>query len=435
MTYREVLSATKENKFSKWPERGPDSRLEPFAQPSFEAGIKLAHGAKVMTMGSCFARNIEEYFAGQGFVVPVMTYSAPLNEFTQGGRIQGILNKYTLASIAQEIEWVAAIRRAGGKVTWDAIAPMMLELDNGQAIDLQLSSDVAVSRERAIERRQHIYDIHVQFFDCDLAVLTPGLTETWLDTRTNLYMQRMPKPKEVAAEPDRYVFEVMDFFKCFEMLEKTVGILRENGTGQIAITVSPVPLSRTMTNQDVLVANTYSKSTLRSAVGLIAERNSFVKYVPSYEKVMLSKSAAVWRDDLRHVMDDFVGQIASQFAASTGAAVNPVSDDVTLFTTAAAAGRMDEARAVLERMGAKAVDVGVIGFHKHAARLLIKAKRWAEALPHAKQMQALRANAPLGYKMEFRIQTKLGDKQSATLAAERAVARCRGLTMDDFLNG
>jgi hypothetical protein len=434
VNYRDAINTSKANRLSKWPERGDDNRLEPFAMPSFETGITLEPGAKVLTMGSCFARNIEEYFAGEGFAVPVTGFDVPVEEYGEGGRIQGILNKYTLASIAQEIDWLARVKKEGGKVTWENVEPMMLEMPNGEILDLQLSSNKTVTRERAIERRQQIYDIHVQIFDCDLAVLTPGLTETWLDTKTGLYIQRMPQPKQAAAEPGRYAFEVMDFFQCFEMLEKLVKTLTDNGTKQIAMTVSPVPLQRTMTDKDILIANTYSKSTLRSAVGLIADRNPAVKYVPSYEKVMLSKDKSVWRDDLRHVTDEFVGQIASTFAMSTGVKLKESTDSVSAFNAAFVADRMDEAKELLDGMGKLAASVGVFGFHKNASRVLLHFKRWKDAHPHVKLLQELRPNATSGYKMEYRILNKLGDKEGAMKVAERAVQNCKGLTLEDFLS-
>lgn len=315
-SYREAIDRSRNNPYSEWPERETSTRLEPVASPSFHSGVSLQPGAKVVTMGSCFARNIEEYFEAEGFDVPLMGYTGPVEEFGQGGRVQGILNKYTLASIAIEIEWLAKVKAEGGIVTWDNVHHMLMELGPDRLLDMQLSTAVPVSRDRAIERRQQIYDIHVQIFDCDLAVLTPGLTETWFDTKTGYYIQRVPGPRQAKADPDRFKFGVMDFFQCHEMLDRTIRILKENGTRQIALTVSPVPLHRTMTEQDVLIANTYSKSTLRAVVGMICERHDDVFYVPSYERVMLSKDESVWRPDLRHVADEFVGTIASSFAAA-----------------------------------------------------------------------------------------------------------------------
>jgi hypothetical protein len=433
-SYREALDRSRGNPYAEWPERENSARLEPIANPSFDSGVKLKPGAKVVTMGSCFARNIEEYFEAEGFDVPLMGYSAPIEEFGQGAaRIQGILNKYTLASIATEVEWLAKVKAEGGTVSWDNIGHMLMEVKDDRFIDMQLSTTVAVSRERAIERRQHIYDIHVQIFDCDLAVLTPGLTETWFDTKTGHYIQRAPGPRQAKLEPDRFTFGVMDFFQCFEMLDKTIRILKDNGTRQIALTVSPVPLHRTMTGQDVLIANTYSKSTLRAVVGVICDRHEDVFYVPSYERVMLSKDESIWNQDLRHVADEFVGTIASRFAAAALGRPLASMDHVLAFELAVQEGRLEDAVNALDALGARAAEVSMHTFVKSACGLYIALGRWEDALPLAKRLEVLKPQAVGAYKLEFQIQRNLDNEAAALDAANRAVANCKDIVLQDFL--
>lgn len=431
--YYEALDRSRKNPFAEWPERDTSVRLEPVANPSFDTGLKLHPKAKVLTMGSCFARNIEEYFEAEGFEVPLMGYTAPAEEFMHGARIQGILNKYTLASITSEIEWLARVKAEGGIVTWDNISHMLLEMKDDTFIDLQLSTSLAVPRARAIERRQQIYDIHVQIFDCDLAVLTPGLTETWFDTKTGHYIQRIPGPRQAKMDPDRFTFGVMDVFQCYEMLDRAIRTLRENGTRQIALTVSPVPLQRTMTDQDVLIANTYSKSTLRTVVGLICERHENVFYVPSYERVMLSKDESVWDHDLRHVADDFVGTIASRFAAAALGRPLESIDRVLAFELAVQEGRLEDALGNLEALGPRAAEASLYSFVKSACSLYDALGRWTEALPLARRMQVLKPRAVAGYKYEHKIHRLLDDEGAALDAAHRAVANCKDVELADIL--
>ena len=132
-SYREALRNTGRNRLAKFPDRESD-RLEPVAQPSFAAGLTLAAGDKVLTMGSCFARNIEEYLAGVGYDVPVLGYDGPAAESEQGGRVQGILNKYTVASIWQEVAWVDKVRRGGGTVTMAALEGMAEEVGEDRGV-------------------------------------------------------------------------------------------------------------------------------------------------------------------------------------------------------------------------------------------------------------------------------------------------------------
>ena len=124
-------------------------------------------------------------------------------------------------------------------------------------------------------------------------------------------------------------------------------------------TVSPVPLNRTMTDQDILIANTYSKSTLRAVVGAIVDRHDNVFYVPSYERVMLSKDSSIWRPDLRHVVDDFVGTIASSFAAAALGRSAGSMDELLAFDQALQEGRVDDAEAALQSLGPKALETSL----------------------------------------------------------------------------
>ena len=51
---------------------------------------------------------------------------------------------------------------------------------------------------------------------------------------------------------------------------------------KIVLTVYPVPFSDTFSGQDVIVANTYSKSVLRCVAQDLTELYDHVDYFPSY---------------------------------------------------------------------------------------------------------------------------------------------------------
>lgn len=428
--YEEAVQTSTRNRLSKFPTRA-DDRLEPFAKPSFETGIVLKPGDTIITMGSCFARNIEEYLGTIGFVVPVLDYSGPLEETGTRGRVQGILNKYTVASIHQEIAWVKAVRDAGGKVTREMIAPMIYQTESGGWLDLQLSSDHPVSEERLIERRQVIHDIHVRMFDSDLVVITPGLTEAWFDEHTGLYIQQAPSRAMAKAHPGRFYLEVLDFHQCFEMLDESVRILRDAGTRQIALTVSPVPLARTMTAKDVLIANTYSKCTLRSVVGLLSDRYDLVHYIPSYERVMLTKQADVWNDDLRHVTDLFVGGIVSTFAAAAGQHSKDTTGLFLDFNAACKAEDFDKAGRLfaeierdLKESGGDFERIPTFEFHKNACALMVGTGRAEEALRFAAILRSIRPHKAIGYIREVSLRIKRREKEKAVEIALAGLKSC-----------
>ena len=77
--YETAIRTSVRNKFARFPDRN-SGRLEPIAQPSFDTGLKLNQGDTIVTMGSCFARNIEEFLASAGYDVPVLDYQARIEE-------------------------------------------------------------------------------------------------------------------------------------------------------------------------------------------------------------------------------------------------------------------------------------------------------------------------------------------------------------------
>jgi hypothetical protein len=114
----------------------------------------------------------------------------------------------------------------------------------------------------------------------------------------------MPPTKLMREQPARYELEVMDVDAAMSRLLPAFELLAGK---RVIVTVSPVPLRATFTDQDVVVANMYSKSVLR----VCAERLEVlpgVDYFPSYEIVMSSSVRAYEKDNV-HVRDDVVSNI------------------------------------------------------------------------------------------------------------------------------
>jgi hypothetical protein len=77
-----------------------------------------------------------------------------------------------------------------------------------------------------------------------------------------------------------------------------------------------VPLMATFSTEDVVIANTYSKSLLRTAAQEWAAAHRNVHYFPSYEIVQNSEPAITWEEDLRHVQGKVVQHIMDLFMES-----------------------------------------------------------------------------------------------------------------------
>ena len=100
-----------------------------------------------------------------------------------------------------------------------------------------------------------------------------------------------------------------------EALERIHALLSRYGHSdvQVVVTVSPVPLTATFSQHDIVLANTLSKSTLRAAAAWWACAHENVHYFPSYEIVMNSQRDSAWYADGIHVRPELVRHIMETF--------------------------------------------------------------------------------------------------------------------------
>jgi len=117
-----------------------------------------------------------------------------------------------------------------------------------------------------------------------------------------------PRPSQISAEPARFEMHVLSFQECYDYLERTIQLLLKHCRPdlRILLTVSPVPLTKTHRDEDVIVANCYSKSALRAVAETVIAKHEFISYFPSYESVIYSDRKRAWLDDMIHVRKDFV---------------------------------------------------------------------------------------------------------------------------------
>lgn len=300
----------KSNANADWSDAGP--RLAPQVWPAFSPRFVVPAAGSVFTIGSCFARNIEEHVARLGFRVPTLDFTVPEAE-RAGGRGNAVLNKYTPAAIRQEFEWTRRVLEAGGTVTADHVAPLAYTCNDGSQIDLQLGGFRPVSPERLLARRQELFDVFRHAFTADCVVLTLGLVEAWIDETTGLAIQQAPVQPAFRRALARFSFRRLDFATCLAQVQAAIDTVRAlNPAATFLITTSPVPLDRTFTDEDVITATMYGKSVLRAVCGEIVAANEGVDYFPSYESVMLTRDWSVFQSDRRHVSDAFVGKIVQR---------------------------------------------------------------------------------------------------------------------------
>ncbi len=277
-------------------DRYVDGLLFPSVTPSF----RLPKKSRVFTIGSCFARNIEE--ALEGYDLPTTRFSVPETEWS--GRPNGLLNEYNPHAIAQRIGWAVE-----GRDT--SIIEGVYAGSETRTRDMLLAVGEPVTRERAVQRRNEIDAVYAELIGSDAVIITLGLVECWFDKANGLFLNRMPDPIDMRREKDRYEFHRLDATDTVDALLPAFQALIDAGVQRVVLTVSPVPLQTSFTGMDCVVANAYSKAALLLAANQIAGRfQGKVDYFPSYEIVMSGGLRSFGSDNV-HVRNQIVKRVIS----------------------------------------------------------------------------------------------------------------------------
>jgi hypothetical protein len=266
--------------------------------PELDPKFKLRRDDKFYAIGSCFARGLENALAKHKIAVES---AAP--EFTRLETAKSevspltFINKYNTYSILNELRWALD---PGAEFPRESIVQLTKTTwDDPHTTPILKFADL----EETLERRALMQAVTKRIENCRAVILTLGLAEVWRDVKANVFINRTPIPPMLQTEPDRYEFHLTGFTENLANLEAIHGLLTQYGHPDvhIVVTVSPVPLMNTFSTMDVVVANTWAKSLLRTVAQEWAAAHPNVDYFPSYEIVQSSDRNAAWETDLRHV--------------------------------------------------------------------------------------------------------------------------------------
>jgi hypothetical protein len=289
-----------------------ENDLSRFSEAVFTIAHKpkfcLSGDERFFCLGSCFARNLEEHLIFNGLKVLSRRICIPKTEWPF--RPNGITNKFTTASIVNEIKWLERPVKLG---------PDFFVENSGGWSDLQLSPGAGpVTLDRAIERRRYLTEEYfARIHQSDIIVVTLGLDEVWMDQRTGLRLNAPPPLKAVRQDPARYVVEITNYeqnLQALEAMHRTLGRLRPGL--RYVITVSPVPMDLSFLGLDPAVATTRAKSLLRTVAQHFADTHDDVDYFPSYEIVNFTSRSVAYAPDCRHVTDRVVSSVIGNFMES-----------------------------------------------------------------------------------------------------------------------
>jgi len=257
--------------------------------------FRLPSKASIFAAGSCFAREIEWalFHAGK----PVLSWTP---DFPSSGND---FHRYTTHAIIND--FIFALEGGWSEENVVQAGKRFVDYSGHGGFD---------SREEAIAARRLVIEQHRNIIHADVLFVTLGLVEAWYDRQTQTYANTPPFGQFLS---DRFELRITDFAENLAALSRFIATLRKHRPGlKVILTVSPVPLKETFSGQDVLVANSYSKSVLRAVAQEICQHDPLTDYFPSYEMVMLADPKAAWFPDHRHVRREFVAKIVSVFSAA-----------------------------------------------------------------------------------------------------------------------
>lgn len=315
LSCQQTLELARENAYSKWTgsDAGAKERImKKLCIPAGRQSFTTSSRDTFFTIGSCFARNVEERLELAG--ANVLSRQIEMRRLgAQTARSMGVFNKYHPYSMLQELEFACGER--------DFSESCLLPAGGGLYYDGQLRTNSGnASKQELLARRGEIRSFFAQAFSADVLIFTLGLVEAWYDSQSGLYLNDAPSTQLMLRDQERFRFNCLSVGECREVLERIQALLKKHGKpGQkIVITVSPVPLSRTFTTDDIIVANTTSKATLRVAALDFVSNTEGVDYFPSYEAVLHSHPDLAWQNDYLHVSDFIVGNIIRAFLTRYG---------------------------------------------------------------------------------------------------------------------
>lgn len=306
---------------ARWPDgRSLTSRMDTPVDAACKPSFVFSPDDPVMTIGSCFARNIESKLLALNFDVPATKLEIPREE-----RISevanDILNKYSVHSMVYEIQWAFEPPPV-------SYTDLFIQVSDELWHDPHLAPNLKPAPfGRVLERRNLAKAIFAELPRCKVVIATLGLAESWFDAKTSLHLNGAPPSKSLQREPDRFFLDVLSYEEILEGLERLREVVMKYGRRDVRllVTVSPVPFKASFGGDDALVANCYSKSVQRAACEAFVRRHDNVDYFPSYEIVTLSGPAAFMPDNI-HVRPEVVEKIMERVVANYGSERRPDPD-------------------------------------------------------------------------------------------------------------
>ena len=290
---------------------------------------------RVATFGSCFAQHFGKALASRGYSwtnfeppIPGLALKT-IADFNLNVFSARTGNIYTVAILEQWLDWSsgrtlppAEIWEKDGRF-YDPFRPAI------EPMGFESAQEVVANRKLTL--RAFAYAVARS----DLFVFTLGLTESWRNMVEDFEYPMCPGTVAGEFDPANHCFVNQAYPAIRADLQSVIDKMHAiNPNLRILLTVSPVPLTATASDDHVLVATTYSKSTLRAVAGDVASGNPLVDYFPSYEIItapafagqfFAANKRSVLDAGVAHVMKSFFAGQLAHYGSTADQAVSPLS--------------------------------------------------------------------------------------------------------------
>tara|TARA_R110002096_G_scaffold416576_3_gene619732 strand:- start:179248 stop:180990 length:1743 start_codon:yes stop_codon:yes gene_type:complete len=269
-------------------------------QPKF----KIKKKSKIVAAGSCFAQHVGKWLSKKGFSFLPSTLDTEHNFSFAFGNIYStaLLRQWLEAALAQK-DLSNIYHEEEGRF-YDLLRPAFM-------------ADGFKSKKALIKSRTDaLKEMYAQISQADVFVFTLGLTESWNDVDGVVYPMC---PGTLCGEFDneKHFFKNYDVAENMEEMTKAIELVREiNANVKFLLTVSPVPLTATASENHVLTATCLSKSVLRIVAGMLTSQNPDIDYFPSYEIITThANKGRFFKDNMRDVTEEGVSHVMAHLEA------------------------------------------------------------------------------------------------------------------------
>ncbi|MDV6344914.1 GSCFA domain-containing protein [Nitrosomonas sp. Is37] len=271
--------------------------------------------ARISTAGSCFAQHIGRYLRTSGFNFVDVERPPPALNKDKWLEYGYSMYSARYGNVYSPRQLLQLLQRALGEFHPTECA---WELGDGFVDPFRPTIEpepFPSIEEVEVLRNAHLRAVSSLFEQTDVFVFTLGLTEAWISKDDGAVFPLCPGTRGGTFDHGKYKFVNFNFPMIRADLEEFISRARAiNQRMKFILTVSPVPLMATATNQQVLVATTYSKSILRSIAGFLADKYSYVDYFPSFEIISSHvMRGTFYETDMRSVADVGVDYVMKQF--------------------------------------------------------------------------------------------------------------------------